>query len=295
MSPSHAFLRTTVGRHCHGLPVLAALLLPLSAPAFQMAYVGVNSNLLSNVACFVKADGKPYFDMVSIFAANLAGTDPDKASVFLNPNVDRVLNQTTQVRDMQAKGIKVLLSVLGNHENAGWSCTTTAAGAQGLAAALAELVQRHGLDGVDIDDEYSRCAANDSSMGQIAAALRREPRFKGKLLTKALWRDANVFRPAAPRLGELLDYGWEMTYGPPNAQMRLGPYPALGLPKERLGMGVNLDKGPEAAAQQAASARQFGAGGMMAFDLRSNSLPAVAAMAQAWNGQAVQAVAGCLK
>lgn len=267
----------------------------VTANAFQMAYVGVNEHELANVACFLKSDGQPYFDLVSIFAANINGAAPDEASVFLNPNVDRVLNRSTQVADVRARGIKVLLSILGNHENSGWSCTVTEAGVQRLAGAMAALVQRHGLDGIDIDDEYSRCAPNNSSMARVAAALRQDPRFKGRLITKALWRDANLFRTPTPSLAGLLDYGWEMTYGPADAPGRLGPYVGLGLPKARLGLGVNLGNGPQAAAAQAASARQFGAGGMMAFDLTKDSLPAVQAMAKAFDGQSVQVASGCLR
>lgn len=121
----------------------------------SIAYVEVNDADLANVGSYRLADGGNAFDVAIIFAANI-NHDGVQAQLHLNERVQWTLNNAaTQIRPLQARGIKVLLSVLGNHQGAGISNFTTPTQADAFAAQVADTVTRYGLDGVDLDDEYS--------------------------------------------------------------------------------------------------------------------------------------------
>ena len=142
-------------------------------------YVEVNSNDLANVADYTLADsGEAAIDMAMIFAANI-NYDGEKAYLHFNERVTETLqNAETQIRPVQAKGTKVLLSVLGNHQGAGFANFASFAQADAFAAQLADAVTTYGLDGIDFDDEWTEYGANGTpqpnpqSFGWLATALR---------------------------------------------------------------------------------------------------------------------------
>ena len=80
--------------------------------ALNMAYVEVNNHSLSNAGCFInKQTQKPYFDMVSIFAANIdakdkKNQDPNQPTLAFNSQVTATLN-SGQVQQLQKQGIKI--------------------------------------------------------------------------------------------------------------------------------------------------------------------------------------------
>ena len=82
-----------------------------------VCYVEVNNNNFSNVAKYSLSSGQPLFDIGIIFAANINyNTSTQKATLFFNTQVTNVLaNRATYIQPIQARGTKVLLSVLGNH------------------------------------------------------------------------------------------------------------------------------------------------------------------------------------
>lgn len=206
----------------------------------MMSYVEVNSNDIKDVGCYVRSDNhKPVIDMVSIFAANIHGSNPNKPVIYLNSRVDFILNKTTQVADLHSKGIKVLLTLLGDHEQSGWSCMTDANAAQNFAAQIVDTMNQYHLDGVDIDDEYSNCPSNSTSMIMLAQFIKKNPNFTGKILSKALYQDYDVFSATyeGHKLSDFLDYGWEMTYGNSNFSSRLGNYLTYGMTKDKLMLG----------------------------------------------------------
>jgi hypothetical protein len=283
--------------------VLFVLMIPGSDVAaaqnmLNVAYVEVNDNALSNVGCYKQSKtNKPFFDIAVIFAANINGSDPNAPQIFFNPQVDQLLNRTNQVKELQGKGIKVLLTLLGNHQNAGWSCVRQDQpnAAKAFADRIADVVQKYGLDGIDIDDEYSKCSPNSTSMIMIAEALTGNAQFKGKILSKALFTDQNVFQAnyKGRKLAEFLNYGWEMTYGNDNAASRLSPYLGYGMSKERLAIGVNPGLG--AADRLATYARQNGLGGVMVFNVTKSSAAYLSTIARVQSGQSVNADAACLR
>jgi len=201
-----------------------------------VCYVEVNSNDLRNVARYTLSNGSPLFDIGIIFAANINfNTSNRTAELFFNPQVTNVLsNRNTYVKPLQDKGIKVLLSILGNHQGAGISNFTSRASAQAFARQLSNAVTTYGLDGIDLDDEFSEYGKNgttqpnDSSFVFLVTALREL--MPSKIIS------FYFFGPAAGKLtyngvtvGSKVNYTWNAIYGSYN------PPAVPGLAKSNLG------------------------------------------------------------
>jgi glycosyl hydrolase family 18 (putative chitinase) len=201
----------------------------------SVAYVEVNNNSMLNVGKYALANGSGnVFDIGVIFAANINYNVTTKSAyLYFNPNVQRVLdNVATQVRPLQAKGIKVTLSILGNHEGAGFANFPTKQAAEAFAKQLSDTVTKYGLDGIDFDDEYSEYGKNGtgqpnaSSFVHLVTALRAA--MPNKLITLY-----NI-GPSATRLSyggvditSKFNYAWNPYYG-------TWSVPGMALPKSRL-------------------------------------------------------------
>lgn len=122
-----------------------------------MCFVEVNNeNILNCGEYTMKSSGKPFFDIVSIFAANInVDSKTGRVHVFCNDEVTFLLENVDKiVRPLQAKGIKVNLTILGNHDEAGMGNLSAEAAAD-FAKELKAYMDIYGLDGVDFDDEYT--------------------------------------------------------------------------------------------------------------------------------------------
>ncbi|MEJ7647577.1 MAG: endo-beta-N-acetylglucosaminidase H [Nakamurella sp.] len=187
----------------------------------SVAYVEVNNEDLINVGRYRLADGKQLFAIGIIFAANLnaSTTTTSGTALVCNERVQQTLDEAaTQIRPLQAKGTKVLLSVLGNHQGVGLANFQSFGAADDFARQVATLVNRYGLDGVDLDDEYSDYGANgslqpnDSSIGWLITALR--DRMPDKLITfYDIGPSSDSLRTADPSIGAKLDHAWNPYYG----------------------------------------------------------------------------------
>ncbi|MGL4518943.1 MAG: BT_3987 domain-containing protein [Phocaeicola sp.] len=127
-------------------------------------FVEVNDESILNCGeYFMEESGKPFFDVVSIFAANInVNSETGRANIQCNDQVRFVLENVDRlVRPLQEKGIKVNLSILGNHDEAGMGNLSHEA-AIDFAKELKAYVDIYGLDGIDFDDEYSRYPATPS-------------------------------------------------------------------------------------------------------------------------------------
>lgn len=123
----------------------------------SVLYIEVNDENILNAGEFTMAgSGKPFFDVVNIFAANINyNAETKRAYVNCNENVSHILKNADQyIRPLQAKGIKVVLTILGNHDEAGVANLSPEAAAD-FARELKSYMDVYGLDGVDFDDEYS--------------------------------------------------------------------------------------------------------------------------------------------
>ncbi|MGX1668834.1 endo-beta-N-acetylglucosaminidase H [Streptomyces sp. NPDC055400] len=217
----------------------AAAPAPAPAPAKEgptsVAYVEVNNNSMLNVGKYTLANGGGnVFDVAVIFAANINyDTGTKTGTLYFNENVQRVLdNAATEIRPLQQKGIKVVLSVLGNHHGAGFANFPSQQAASAFAKQLSDTVAEYGLDGVDFDDEYAEYGnngtgqPNDSSFVYLVTALRAN--MPDKIISLY-----NI-GPAASRLSyggvdvsSKFDYAWNPYYG-------TWQVPGIALPKTKL-------------------------------------------------------------
>lgn len=269
-----------------------------SANAGNMAYVEVNANRFENVGCYINSDNKqPFFKMAAIFAANINGSDSNAPIIYLNPEVTATL-KSNQIQHLHQKGIKVLVTLLGNHQNAGWSCMADPVAADKFADEVVNFINQYDLDGIDIDDEYSKCASNNYSLIMMAKAIKTHPGFQGKLLTKALYGDYNYFKSSyqGHTLSEFLDYGWEMTYSYSDFMGRLKPYIQSGMPASHLMIGAWAGKSYPDTFEIGKFTAQNQLAGMMVYDVKNDSQSYLSSLEKGINNGrvAVEAVPGCL-
>lgn len=115
-----------------------------------------DTNPLNALEFVLKDSGKLMIDEVVIFAANTR-CDPITGRVYLhkNPNVQFLLDNGEQyIQPLRKRGMKVLLGILGDHDQAGIA-QLSALGARIFATELALHCKAYNLDGVSFDDEYS--------------------------------------------------------------------------------------------------------------------------------------------
>jgi len=216
----------------------------------SVAYVGnVSASDLAATACYVDSDGAAAVDVVCIFAANICASVPSDA-VYLAPLVQVPVGgayatagaglfealQSGVIAQLQAKGITVLLTLLNNHDAAGWSQFNSEALAANFVEQLRVVVDNYGLDGIDIDDEYSNGTPIQNSLAMVTSLMQQA--LPGKIISKALWQDEQYFNVPyqGVSLQDTLTYGWEMSYGG-EPQYRLPQYVELGMSKNALALG----------------------------------------------------------
>lgn len=201
----------------------------------SVAYIEVNSDSMLSVGKYTLAsDGSNVFDIAVIFAANIDyNTSTKTAYLSFNPHVRSVLNNvSTQIRPLQAKGIKVELSILGNHEGAGFANFPSKAAASGFAKQLSNAVTKYGLDGIDFDDEYADYGTNGtgqpnaSSFVYLVSALRRD--MPSKLITLYdIGPASSSLSYGGVNITQDFNYAWNPWYG--SFQV-----PSVSLPKSDL-------------------------------------------------------------
>lgn len=242
-------------------PATAAPAAPAKSGPISVAYVEVNSNSMINVGKYTLANGGGnVFDIAVIFAANINyDTSTKSAVLYFNPQVQSVLdNVSSQIRPLQAKGIKVELSILGNHEGAGFANFPSQAAAAAFAKQLSDAVTKYGLDGIDFDDEYADYGTNGtgqpnaSSFVYLVSALRQD--MPGKLIT------LYDIGPAASSLSyngvditNDFNYAWNPWYGSWDV-------PSIALPKADLSPAA-IQIGATSTSTAASLAQQTVSGG----------------------------------
>jgi hypothetical protein len=183
------------------------------------AYVEVNNDSITSVGKYVLAsNGANVFDIGIIFAANI-NYNGTSAQLYFNPQVQAVLdNAATQIAPLQAKGIKVLLSVLGNHQGAGFANFPDQQSATAFATQLSNAVSTYGLDGIDFDDEYADYGTNGTaqpnawSFPYLVQALRND--LPNKLITLYfIGPSSTTLSYNGIVVGDLLNYSWNPYYG----------------------------------------------------------------------------------
>lgn len=229
-----------------------------------VAYIGPPENDLEKfkeTASYTNTDGSPAIDVVCIFAGNYctkqipmlrANNNKPSTDQPLDTNVQDVLNtaigDVSAVKYLQNKRIVVLLTIMGGWSQVGWSqfnpkCSNSA---QAFVEYLEkDVVKKYGLDGIDIDDEYSEGPSFDESLAMVSTLMKKQ--MPDKLLTQALL-DETPFTVSwkGHTLAKNLDYGWEMSYFDDyypndNFENRLSPYVRYGMNPETLALGFSAE------------------------------------------------------
>lgn len=192
----------------------------LGIDPITIMYVEVNSDNILNVGAYTRSNGKSFFDVAMIFAANINyDEENDKPIVFLNSNTEDVLeNQDNTIRPLQDKGIKVLLSILGNRQRYGFANFPDRETAAIFAEDVAQVINKYGLDGVDLDDEFVNYgqdgtpASNSESFIFLLEELRKV--MPNKLITfYNIGESAKYTSSNGVDAGSILDYSWQPFYG----------------------------------------------------------------------------------
>lgn len=123
----------------------------------QILFFEVNNCNPLNALEYKMEDGSQLFDAVVLFAANINyDSENDKVYLSNNPNVQALLDQSdVYLQPLRQRGIKVLLGLLGNHDAAGVA-QLSSWGAEMWAKDVALACKEYKLDGVVLDDEYSK-------------------------------------------------------------------------------------------------------------------------------------------
>jgi GH18 family chitinase len=146
--------------------------------AYWIPYVGIGKNPtvdvvvpLTDMLNYQLADGTPQTKVVFLGAAAFSCTVANFVPPYVSIN-DGIMRQLTlqpgqtqtAVQQLQAAGVKVLLSIMGPNDpkiDFGWDNVPYAQAPDRFANMTAfaqwvrsELIDKYGLDGIDIDDEY---------------------------------------------------------------------------------------------------------------------------------------------
>lgn len=214
----------TLGLAVAGLTVPAAASGAGHEPAEvkRAVYVEVNSNDMANVADYtLEGTNRPVFDIAMIFAANINyDVEKQQAYLHLNDRVTETLEQAeTQIRPLQERGTKVLLSVLGNHQGAGFANFTSRESAAAFADQLADAVEQYDLDGIDFDDEWSgygnngTARPNSTSFAYLLEELRERLGSEKLITLYNIGPSYTLTDWEGTGASENLDYSWNPYYG----------------------------------------------------------------------------------
>ena len=128
-----------------------------------IVFFEVNNTNPLNALQFETEEGDLLIDYLVLFAYNI-NYDAEKGRVycFANPQCQYILDHYDEIiKPLRERGMKVIISVLGNHDMAGLAQLSDM-GAREFAKEMAALVYGYGFDGINYDDEYS--ASPDTSI-----------------------------------------------------------------------------------------------------------------------------------
>lgn len=220
---------TTASNNAAYIYLIKAIQIPTYTRDIKnIVYVEVNNESPLNAGEYVMGS-EPFFDIVSIFAANINLDKDGVPYISLNEQTAYVLHNADKIiRPLQEKGIKVHLSILGNHDDAGMR-SLSESGAKAFAKELKAYADIYGLDGFDFDDEYSSYAEGkyQGSSGSVVSSVDectpenyknllevcREIMPKEDGLAFGIYWYTSADHPKGEGLEDLIDYTVYGTYG----------------------------------------------------------------------------------
>ena len=224
------------GDKTKGRQIMSALPQERLLASYWIPAVGIGNPLqwvtvpLTDIANKRLPNGAPQTNVVFLMNATFTGTPGNFKPPYISIP-DGILQQMTlqpgqtqtNVQYLQSRGIKVLLSILGYNTNRqpgmGWDGVPAGENANFARWIKKEVIDKYGLDGIDIDNEFSYLPADPQAFMNTVGTLRAS--LPGSLLSKALWEDDDYFRtpvaPGVPNAGKylarMLDFGCTMGYG----------------------------------------------------------------------------------
>lgn len=174
-------------------------------------YVETNDVNPLNAGDYLLTDGTTYADIVEFFASNIHSTTVDgvvQPTLYFNDKMTNLFENggaAKYVKGLQDKGIKVLLTVLGDWQHIGVANMNDTQVEQ-FTTILAYAVERYGLDGIGFDDEYADYTGTlvDGSFGNVITSLRAKMPTD-KLITVFQYGNISQINAAA---GALIDYDY---------------------------------------------------------------------------------------
>lgn len=237
----------------------------------NLVYIEVNDVNPLNAGSYTCA-GKAYFDYAIIFAANIRGVN-SKATLYNNPNVQTVLsNKAKYIKPLQDKGIKVLLSILGDHTGLGVANMTDAQ-IEDFATDVANAVKTYELDGVDFDDEWAEYGKNgypNYSTGSFPKLVKKLKEKMGADKTITIFAYGNNVAELSS-VKDYIDYGMYPYFGGYGI-------PQMGLPNSKwaaYAINLNTLNDPSTVSRYAASTLRDGMGGICYYDLRTTDVSGI--------------------
>lgn len=260
-------------------------------------YVETNDVNPLNAGDYELTDGTPFVGIVELFASNIEKTVVNgvtQPTLKLNDKMTRVLEPdpnapTTTgyhkyVKPLQDKGIKVLLTVLGNWQDMGVANMNDTQTTQ-FAQIVAYVVNRYNLDGVGFDDEYAGyTSTNNTSYSQIIKKVRNL--LPNKIITVFDWGNTDTLDAEALAM---IDYAYHGFFG--TSFISSGLVDKSRWSPMSLNLGYNYNTYLSTIYNNALRAKNEGYGALMCFNLRRtsdvNSTNVFITMASAMYGQSV--------
>lgn len=240
----------------------------------------------------------PVVDVVELFAANIhkeTVNNTTRPTLYLNDKLTPVLEYggyLDYVAPLQAKGIKVLLTVLGDWQGIGVANMDDTQATQ-FATILAKVVDRYNLDGIGFDDEYAGYSGSlvSGSFGNIITKL-HALLPSNKLITVFQWGNYSQISSTA---GALIDYAYHGYFGT-SSYYYITSSSISGVTNDRwspLSLNLGNTYNSNTVKTRATSAKNGGYGAIMCFNLRPRSdvdpLPVFNAIAEGAYGSTAMA------
>lgn len=252
-----------------------------------MVYIEVNDTNPLNAGSYKLSNGTSFFDIACIFAANIRGVNGQPV-LYFNENVSAIMaNPDKYIRPLQDKGIKVTMSILGDHTGLGVANMTNAQ-ADNFAQQLADAVAQYGLDGIDFDDEYAEYGTrgypgvNSTSYSRVITQL-RDLMPADKLITVFDW--GNTYTLSTEAIA-CIDFAWFGVFGDTSFGL-----PTFSIPLSRWSsQAINLRgyNNPQNLLTTSKRSKDDGRGAIEMYDLRStNTVTALNAVARGAYGLGV--------
>lgn len=200
-----------------------------------------DTNPLNNLSFTLKNSGKPLVDVLIIFSANINyNAETGRVYIFNNENVQAILDRRDHyLKPLQDRGMKIILGLLGNHDRSGVANMSKKT-AQEFALEAKAMCDAYQLDGIFLDDEYSKYETSNITPGFVPASSAAASRlaYELKKAQPERWVIAYAYGKTAllPEVdgvpsGEFVDYGLHDYYGSSDLGRN---YP--GMPKSNMGL-----------------------------------------------------------